>query len=766
MQTNKSVFAAVPNAARERQAIGYYILRSVLWAAAGFLASKAVVLGTLSPFGIAYAAAVKEKDAPAAILGVALGYVAFAQAGFLKYVLAIALLAALRWQGGLFSRIPSPIGASCVLTIPSAILLVAAGGTIYDSLLAVSEILLAGCATYFFARTISALRLGVGHLKQTDFFSVVITACIAVLALVHFTVFGVSIGRVLASAAILLAGQLAREAGGAIAGVVAGLTAGVFGGQAFLMCSYGFGGLLSGMFSKMSRFAGAAVFLVVNVFVLLVMQPGNFPAFLAELFFGTAIFLLIPQEPLAKVRGVMRKKDGGEACRRMLSGRMDAMSGALRDVAGTTRRVNEEMTKLRQGDPSSVYQCAAEKVCRACPERSTCWQEQYMDTADAMNHAMDVLRRDSALTPEGFPDWFQKTCTQTAPLAAYMGSYYQQYIDQENLRRKVNQVRGVVTDQFEGMAMMIDAMGVELEQLVTRDMQAEGKVTEFLRRQKITPQEVCCMVDANGCMRLEFDIPAQKRVRLEDEASTLELSDICEHPFDLPFFKTSADGSMVTMVYAEKAVYSVRWGASQLGNGDARLCGDSYNYVDGRGGKVNFILSDGMGSGRNAAVDSAMTADLLGKLIEAGVSMEAALRLVNSALLVKVGDESVSTIDIVGVDLYTGKIVCYKAGAAPTFLRKSGKVGYVESKSLPVGILSGVQFEKNVITLREGDWIVMVTDGVTCGGNEWVLREMEQYQGDDPKEFSRQLAIAARERRFDGHEDDITVIAILLERTT
>ena len=46
-----------------------------------------------------------------------------------------------------------------------------------------------------------------------------------------------------------------------------------------------------------------------------------------------------------------------------------------------------------------------------------------------------------------------------------------------------------------------------------------------------------------------------------------------------------------------------------------------------------------------------MTAELLRRLIEAGVSLDAALKLVNSALLVKSGDESLSTIDIVGVDL-------------------------------------------------------------------------------------------------------------------
>ena len=58
----------------------------------------------------------------------------------------------------------------------------------------------------------------------------------------------------------------------------------------------------------------------------------------------------------------------------------------------------------------------------------------------------------------------------------------------------------------------------------------------------------------------------------------------------------------------------------------------------------------------------------------------------------------------------------YKAGAAPTFLVKNGRAGYVQSDSLPAGILEGAAFEKSSLTLREGDRLVLVSDGVTATG--------------------------------------------------
>lgn len=220
MQVNRFFSPPAAEPIAEKQAVGKYILGGLLWAAAGFLAAKASVLGTLSPFGIAYGAAVKKNDAPAAIIGAMIGYIAFAPPGFVKYVLAMLLLAGLRWQNGLFSRIPKPGAAAGALAVPSAVLLAVTNGTIYDSLLAVSEVLLAGCASYFFARTLNAFQCGVENLRQADLFSFVITLSIAVLALVPFSFFQISLGRILAGTAILLSARLAQEAGGAVAGII------------------------------------------------------------------------------------------------------------------------------------------------------------------------------------------------------------------------------------------------------------------------------------------------------------------------------------------------------------------------------------------------------------------------------------------------------------------------------------------------------------------------------------------------------------------
>jgi stage II sporulation protein E len=174
------------------------------------------------------------------------------------------------------------------------------------------------------------------------------------------------------------------------------------------------------------------------------------------------------------------------------------------------------------------------------------------------------------------------------------------------------------------------------------------------------------------------------------------------------------------------------------------------------------IISDGMGSGGRAAVDSAMTAGLTERLIKAGFGYDCTLRLVNSAMLYKSTDESLATLDITAVDLYNGKTEMFKAGSAPTIVRRNGHTGRAECKSLPAGILHEVGFDKATVTLKEDDILLMMSDGVCSEGTDWICAEVEAWGDGGAKQLSERIATAARRRRRDGHDDDITVFAAII----
>lgn len=239
------------------------------------------------------------------------------------------------------------------------------------------------------------------------------------------------------------------------------------------------------------------------------------------------------------------------------------------------------------------------------------------------------------------------------------------------------------------------------------------------------------------------------------------VSSVCGREFDPPTVVSNDRGNLITL--SEKAVFAIDYGIAQHSRRGAKICGDSGDiFTDGRGSAV-MILSDGMGTGGRAAVDSAMASGLMAQLIKAGFGYDCSLKMVNSAMLFKSVDESLATIDAANIDLFTGRIDMYKAGAAPTVIRQRGYTGKAECASLPAGILREVKFDCAGVNLAKGDIVVMMSDGVSADGVEWISREIGQWQGDSAQQLAERLADMALRRAEAGHEDDITVMVAILE---
>ena len=157
------------------------LIECAVYTVTGFVSANAFVLADLAPFGIAFAAAAKPQFYPAAVIGSILGYVlSFSSLGNVKYVLASMLLFAVRWafsSGTLMKNttVAPPVLTAVSLGIPSLAIAIATGGDVYAVVLVVSEVLLACCASYFFARTIQSIDLGWENLQQTDITSMINT---------------------------------------------------------------------------------------------------------------------------------------------------------------------------------------------------------------------------------------------------------------------------------------------------------------------------------------------------------------------------------------------------------------------------------------------------------------------------------------------------------------------------------------------------------------------------------------------------------------
>lgn len=193
------------------------------------------------------------------------------------------------------------------------------------------------------------------------------------------------------------------------------------------------------------------------------------------------------------------------------------------------------------------------------------------------------------------------------------------------------------------------------------------------------------------------------------------------------------------------------------------LCGDQ-TAVFTVGATLYMLLSDGMGSGSAAHAESAMTVRLLRQFLKAGIRPVPALKTINTALTLRCQEQGAfTTIDLVALDRRTGAVTLYKYGAAASYVKNGGAVTAVEGGSLPAGLQPARQMpEATTVQLASGGVLVMVSDGVTGEGDEWLRSLISEWQGQDAQELAQ--LILAESRRHGGLGDDCAALVLRLEK--
>lgn len=185
-----------------------------------------------------------------------------------------------------------------------------------------------------------------------------------------------------------------------------------------------------------------------------------------------------------------------------------------------------------------------------------------------------------------------------------------------------------------------------------------------------------------------------------------------------------------------------------------RVCGDSLTWF--RTGRMLYaILSDGMGSGREAQRESQLALRLLEQFLQAGIAPESALRTMNAALNLRSDEQgSFTTIDLLAADLTSRQAALYKYGAAPTYIKRQGAVRRLAGNSLPAG-LQDAETEPQAIRfpLEENSFILMVSDGVADSvDDQWLQDLLAGWQGEDPNVLTSLVLREAFQRR-QGDDD-------------
>ena len=201
------------------------------------------------------------------------------------------------------------------------------------------------------------------------------------------------------------------------------------------------------------------------------------------------------------------------------------------------------------------------------------------------------------------------------------------------------------------------------------------------------------------------------------------------------------------------------------------VSGDSCLTMTLSNNKTALILSDGMGKGEKAAVESKLVVTTLGKLLDAGFDVDLAMKTINGIMLTKTQSEIFATVDLAIISHKTGRAKLFKMGAATSFIKHGDQVEMVKTPALPIGIIGGLKLEYIDVKLKKGDLLVMVSDGVTdCDredpGCKWLISRLKEMTTKDPETIAELIVNKAAEKYQLKERDDLTVMVATLDKVS
>ncbi|MBQ9742661.1 MAG: SpoIIE family protein phosphatase [Ruminococcus sp.] len=739
----------------------------------GVIVSRGAVLGELSPFGASFVAAVPQKFTAVSVLGSALGYILLSPSDAFRYIAVVLSIGALKWLMNDIRKIRDhSLFAPSVAFIPmiatGVALLFVSTSRMSQLGLCMVEAIISAAAAYFIRRSsqLASSRTGINGLSQQEVACLVISFCILMLSFGSVSFFGVSLGRMLAVLTVLLCARYGGVTGGSISGVATGVVFGIGSSQmAFLTGGYAFGGLVGGLFAAMGKLPVGAVFTLCSMVMSL--SSGNSRLILClfiECLFATGVFMLIPSDFGSTIRAAFMptpSRAHSEAMRRNVTMRLSHAAKALEGVTECVSTVSQKLQERCDASSEfSIYENAARSTCKSCGLRVYCWDKQKEVTKDDFGRLTQVLKKQGFVDDRTIDERFTKKCCKQTELAGSINESYKEYLASLAAQRRITHVRSVVAGQFSGLSTMLEDLSEELDVCDYLDTESAERIIGELRGRGVVVVDCTCRIDRCKKMTVELELAVSKKSEYNSREIQHTVARCCGRRFERATESVAVD--RIRMVMSELSVYDVEIGSSQHIAGGGNLCGDCLNYFMNGAGSMVAVISDGMGTGGAAAVDSNMAVSVLTKLIKAGISYDCALSVVNSSLMIKSEEESLATLDVADINLFTGKVGIMKAGAPVTYIRRGGRVQRREFASLPVGILNEVKFSKDNVTLHEGDVILMVSDGAVQSDDSWLEDIIRGWDETSAQDFASIVVNEAIKRRNDGYDDDISVIAMRL----
>lgn len=732
------------------------IIESVLGIAIGVIFSHARMGQIVSPIHVAAATILSPIGAVSVFVGSCLSYVVTGQImDNLQMIIALVLICILKITGqeklnsstcAILSGVSVFVGGIVSAIFTKANLYVVTAYIISSFLAAISAYFIN--FAYFNYRKQNKIVLKSSLMCA---YAVIYILLISALINIDFNYFNV--GRVAAIVITLIASKKYCHTGGVVCGSLSAC-----GG---ILCSTEHGipmiflpvaGLLTGFMHKYNKIAVTFCFVSINLLSQLAIVDITFSyTYITDLFIGSLIYLMLRGMILEK--WILAPKDRELSVSKMLEYKLKLLAGTIAGVRKDTQTVSEMLKK--SGETDRILTKVSENVCEECHNKAFCWTGKYEDTRKGIKEIYNQKNSIVTQVPQ-----ILSHCIKPSEIVKKVNEEKQKVLSDNLLSSKLDENRKILFEQLKATENIIKETSKNLS--VNYSNEITEIVENLLSREKYSCKRVWAYYNDLNVLTIEIYAADKKCIKSIEVLERLLSIHLKTNLISCQLIPTGHRDEIICCFHEapeyELETYCIVRGTEE----NNYICGDTADmFFDGKGSQY-LVISDGMGSGKSAAIESKMAVSLFRKLVRGGSSYEGAVKMINGLMYSKSDDEIFTTFDMAKIDLYTCEMTLMKSGASSTLLMQDDIVRRIGVQTFPVGVLPDADIYTSKYKLSVGDTLVMLSDGV----NESEYRYIKQLLVQEKPVNKIAEEIYEKSAVFNGGKqcDDVTVVVARLKK--
>ncbi len=426
---------------------------------------------------------------------------------------------------------------------------------------------------------------------------------------------------------------------------------------------------------------------------------------------------------------------------------IDKLTSSISSLAVAARRFGKSDGEISKDEISNTMIKAAKTACASCEFFYECKEINPAPCAEIIDDLTTNIYKNKKISRNDekfFPDY----CKNYEHLFEFFSSATGALLSEKFKTQRLS----VISDEYEFISKMINEVRLCEERKWQLDKALSNDVESILYEVGLVGGVAKVFGDRNK----HFIVAGEDRTG--DVISSRELRLAIEKTAGIKlappeFFRK---GDIALAVAASAPSYTVEFAESSASGPNSDVSGDTVGCFSTEDGYFYSIVSDGMGTGELAKEASLFVFDFLKNMLSASISINTALSVLNGIIRAKSGECS-STLDLFRFDLLLGEAAFVKSGAVYSYVKRGDSLFRIRSETAPLGLMRGVDAEKIRVEIKEGDIVVMLSDGVADSPESslWLPEILSRDFDGTLGEYANYILNEAKKNSRTG--DDMTV---------